>query len=243
MMENQKLQELIADNEEREKELQKARLKKKTIILDPEAFDRNDTQENLTGPQNDQFVDFEDEIDIIIEEKKDHVENQLLELEEVISGQQIEQVKTNYELRNKLAKFNQATISSIWVKYVLSSKQTVAVSEYDVAQLPTHYYEDDYNSTKGYVTTFRIGRLTKFSEIFEASCEFWKLNNHKYILTDEYFNDLVLYNETICNFFKHYEPLNPDNLAVIYITTKSNQTQLEDKEMDDQKAKNGNQNM
>lgn len=150
---------------------------------------------------------------------KDEVENQLLILEEVISGHRIDQLKSNYELRSKLAKFSQ-NVSSICVKLIRSDKQYVTIKEEDVAQYPPSYYEEDYN-IPGLVSTFRIGRLTKFVDVYSSACEFWGLNKNKYILTDEYFNDLVLYHETICNFFKSYDPLNPENQAIIYLVEQN----------------------
>jgi len=36
-------------------------------------------------------------------------------------------------------------------------------------------------------------------------------------LTDEYYNNLVTYNDTVMNFFKHYNSLNPSQDAVVYL--------------------------
>lgn len=43
-----------------------------------------------------------------------------------------------------------------------------------------------------------------FAEIKKASCEFWNKIDQKYILTDEYYNNLSSYNDTVMNFFKSY---------------------------------------
>ena len=37
------------------------------------------------------------------------------------------------------------------------------------------------------------------------------------MLTDEYFNDLSVYNETVTMFFRGYEPWNVNNEAIVYI--------------------------
>ena len=43
-------------------------------------------------------------------------------------------------------------------------------------------------------------------------------------MTDEYFNDLVLYNEPINTFFKNYKPLHPEGQAVVYILEDDKRT-------------------
>jgi hypothetical protein len=56
-----------------------------------------------------------------------------------------------------------------------------------------------------------------FSEIKKAACEFWTKIDQKYILTDEYFNNMSSHNDTVMNFFKTYTPLNPLQEAVVYL--------------------------
>jgi RNAse (barnase) inhibitor barstar len=60
-----------------------------------------------------------------------------------------------------------------------------------------------------YMCTFRIYPTTDFDEIKQAACEFWGKIEQKYVLTDEYFNSLVAYKDTVMNFFRNYAPLNP----------------------------------
>lgn len=52
-----------------------------------------------------------------------------------------------------------------------------------------------------------------FSEIKKAACEFWGKIEQKYVLTDEYFNNLVSFNDSVMNFFKSYSCLNPDQVT------------------------------
>ena len=156
---------------------------------------------------------------------KDLVRDLLLKLEDVVLGQQIDEIQLDYEYRSKLAR-HRPNVQSIWVKLVMSDKNFVAVSEKDVPKLPTNYYEDDFD-IKGFVTSFRIGKEAKFPEIFEAAWAFWELNEDKYILTDEYFNDLILYDETISIFYHSYEPLNPENLAMIYMVGRNKKVNLD----------------
>ena len=65
-----------------------------------------------------------------------------------------------------------------------------------------------------------------FSEIKKAACEFWTKIDQKYILTDEYFNNMSSHNDTVMNFFKTYTPLNPLQEAVVYLVI-ANQKQRE----------------
>ena len=56
-----------------------------------------------------------------------------------------------------------------------------------------------------------------FAEIKKAACEFWGKIEQKFILTDEYFNNLVSYNDTVMNFYKTYNCLNSSQEAVVYL--------------------------
>jgi len=68
------------------------------------------------------------------------------------------------------------------------------------------------------VCTFRIYPQTRFGEIKKAACEFWNNKIEQgYILTDEYFNNLSSYTDTVMAFFKTYQPLNSQNDAVVYL--------------------------
>lgn len=74
-----------------------------------------------------------------------------------------------------------------------------------------------------YMCTFKVYPTTKFSEIKKAACEFWNKIEQKYILTDEYYNNLASYATggasdcTVMNFFKNYTPLNTNNEAMVYL--------------------------
>ena len=74
-----------------------------------------------------------------------------------------------------------------------------------------------YDIENCYICTFRIYPSTFFSEIKRAACEFWGKIEQKYVLTDEYFNNLVSYNDTIMNFFKNYNCINAELEAVVYL--------------------------
>ena len=49
---------------------------------------------------------------------------------------------------------------------------------------------------------------------------FWGLNESKYVLTDEYINDLWVYDLPLHIFYKNYQPLNLDNFAIVYLVHK-----------------------
>lgn len=62
----------------------------------------------------------------------------------------------------------------------------------------------------------------------------YSLNKRKYILTDEYFNDLTLFNEPVTMFFRAYDPLNHENQAIVYVVEddgKIKETNIVTKEM------------
>lgn len=56
-----------------------------------------------------------------------------------------------------------------------------------------------------------------FFEIKKAACEFWGKIDQKYILTDEYFNNLASFNDNVMNFFKNYVSYNSQNDAIVYL--------------------------
>lgn len=60
-------------------------------------------------------------------------------------------------------------------------------------------------------------------EVGLFNCIF-SLNKKKYILTDEYFNDLRLYNESVTMFFRNYEPMNTHNEAIVYLFEDNKKT-------------------
>ena len=66
-----------------------------------------------------------------------------------------------------------------------------------------------------FLQTFKIYSNTTFEDVKMAACKFWRLKDQesKYILTDERFNNLATYRDTVMNFFAQYngyEPMNQD---------------------------------
>lgn len=85
----------------------------------------------------------------------------------------------------------------------------------------------DFSDIPAFTATFRIYRNTKFADLKQAACSFWKQLEQSYELTDEYFNNLDTFQGTICHFYEgSYMPLNQDNLAIVYLY-KSNLHQQE----------------
>lgn len=82
-----------------------------------------------------------------------------------------------------------------------------------------------------------------FYEIKKAACEFWNKIEQKYILTDEYFNNLSSFNDTVMNFFKHYQTYNSKNEAIVYLVGANqklrdlHKLQMENITLDDKKNK------
>jgi len=65
-----------------------------------------------------------------------------------------------------------------------------------------------------------------FDEVKLSACEFWDLSHksEEFILTDEYFNNLASYKDTIQNFFAEksgYQPLNPQCDACVFLIKKN----------------------
>jgi len=53
-----------------------------------------------------------------------------------------------------------------------------------------------------YVSTFKVYQNTTFDDLKTAACDFWEiLHPDKMVLTDEWFNVLTTYRDTIQNFF------------------------------------------
>jgi hypothetical protein len=82
-----------------------------------------------------------------------------------------------------------------------------------------------------------------FTEIKKAACEFWNKIDQKYILTDEFFNNLASYNDTVMSFFKSYNPINQNNEAIVYLVSSNtklkelHKLQMECITLDDKKNK------
>lgn len=78
--------------------------------------------------------------------------------------------------------------------------------------------------------TVKVKRDTHFTDILEYAIKYWKLNKSKYIITDEYFDDLSLYEENVYIFFKHHQSYSTyqskggdgssENLAIVNIVKK-----------------------
>jgi len=104
------------------------------------------------------------------------VEERLLELERCVSGQRIDEIKSNYELRAEMAKnrmnFFKAEyctiIDAVCVKLIT---QDVKPELYWKSQDGYHYGSHDL---KGFVTTYRIKRSTTFKDIYDAVVELWE---------------------------------------------------------------------
>ena len=53
-----------------------------------------------------------------------------------------------------------------------------------------------------FLSTFKIYQKTTFDDLKAAACDFWDIKHHdEMILTDEWFNILSTYKDTIQNFF------------------------------------------
>ena len=86
-------------------------------------------------------------------------------------------------------------------------------------------FDLDMIDTCSFVATFKIYQNTTFDDIKLAACEYWRCKNQeKMILTDEYFNNLAVYKDTVQNFFSAqaaYQPLNPDVEAAVFLVIKN----------------------
>ena len=94
-------------------------------------------------------------------------------------------------------------VEAVWVKLIQGD--------------PNHI--QDWIEIQSFSATFKIYGGTRFSELKTAACLFWKFQNDQtYELTDEYFNNLMTYHGTICDFFRgSYEPLNQEKHAIVYL--------------------------
>ena len=81
-----------------------------------------------------------------------------------------------------------------------------------------------------YVSTFKIYRDTTFDDIKKGACEFWQMgaNQQDWVLTDEYYNNLSTFKDTVQNFYEEssgYQPLNPQTEACVYLIRLNNERQ------------------
>jgi hypothetical protein len=117
------------------------------------------------------YEDYKANEEVELIEKQNIVEARLIELERVVSGQRIDEVKSNYELRAEMAKnrmmFYQAEyctiIDAICVKKI---SQDVKMELYWKSQDGFLYAS---NKLKGCVTTLRVKRSTTFKDIYDAA--------------------------------------------------------------------------
>ena len=99
------------------------------------------------------------------------VRGRLQELKDCVSGQRIDEVKSNYELRAEMAKnrmnFFKAEyctiIDAICVKLIT---QNVTMELYWKSQDEYRYADPN---VEGFTTTYRIKRSTTFKDIYDAA--------------------------------------------------------------------------
>ena len=83
--------------------------------------------------------------------------------------------------------------------------------------------ELEFNDIKNftYTCSFKIYQETTFDNIKSAACNFWQISNpDDYVITDEYFNVMSTYKDTVCNFFDEtagYKPLNENVFASVFL--------------------------
>lgn len=59
---------------------------------------------------------------------------------------------------------------------------------------------------------------TTFDEVKDAACMFWGRVPATHEITDEYFNNLLTFKGTVCDFYNgNYVPLNRDRHAIVYL--------------------------
>ncbi|CDW75034.1 UNKNOWN [Stylonychia lemnae] len=144
------------------------------------------------------------------------VDNLFKEILQLQTGQILDDVRGNAQLLSGISQIRYI-VQAICVKLILSDPNAL-ISKNGQGNL--------MNTDNCYVCTFRIYPSTMFSEIKKAACEFWNKIEQKYSLTDEYYNNLVTYNDSVMNFFKNYNALNPSQDAVVYLV-KANQKSRE----------------
>ena len=79
--------------------------------------------------------DINDNGDMELEIKEKQVYRRLMHLESTISGQMIDELKSNYELRSKNAKYR-LNVSALCVKLITGNKSSVSIKENDAEQIP-----------------------------------------------------------------------------------------------------------
>ena len=131
-------------------------------------------------------------------------------LAQYLSGQILDDVNNDAELLLAIQETKQV-VESVQVKLL----------NFD----PSH--QTDFADMQAFTATFRIYKNTKFADLKQAACRFWKKLDQSFELTDEYYNNLDTFQGTICDFYGgSYSPLNEENLAIVYLY-ESNQHQQE----------------
>jgi hypothetical protein len=85
-------------------------------------------------------------------------------------------------------------------------------------------FDFDYIDNCSYIQTFKVFSNTKFVDLKMAACNFWQFMSHeKFILTDEYFNNLAAYDQSVQSFFAdpNFQPLNSDRFACVFLIRKN----------------------
>mmetsp|Transcript_4851 Transcript_4851/g.4604 ORF Transcript_4851/g.4604 Transcript_4851/m.4604 type:complete len:190 (-) Transcript_4851:1729-2298(-) len=161
-----------------------------------------------------------------VEEWQDIVKDRLIELERCVSGQRIDEVKSNYDLRAEMAKNRMLHLKAEYCTIIDAVCVKLITQEVSFELYWKYQNESSLVTTdlKGCVVTYRVKRSTSFKDIYDAACSHWDLNKRKYLLTDEYFNDLSIYNESVSNFFRGYQPMNSRNEAIVYIVEDDRKT-------------------
>ena len=127
-----------------------------------------------------------------------------------MDGQVLDDVKSKAQLLLAIQERKQA-VEAVWVKLIQGETDHI----------------QDYLEIQSFDATFKIYGSTRFNELKSAACRFWNKIDQTYEMTDEYFNNLMTYQGTICDFYRGaYVPLNKDRHAIVYLF-ESNRQQLE----------------
>lgn len=86
-------------------------------------------------------------------------------------------------------------------------------------------FDFDFIDNCCYLATFKIYQQTMFDELKLAACEFWGFGDpDEFILTDEYFNNLLTFKDTVQHFYAEgsgYQPLNSKCNACVFLIKKN----------------------
>ena len=78
------------------------------------------------------------------------------------------------------------------------NKQCLQQEDMDPEQL-MNAFDFEQADTCSYMVTFKVYQRTNFDEIKLAACRFWGFENfaEQWVITDEYFNNLSTYKDTV----------------------------------------------